>query len=153
MFHRIRNPKDFWAGILYLCFGISAFWLGQDYSIGLASRMGPGYFPRVLSVLMMFFGILSLGRSLYQNGPSIGRIAWKQALIILASTVAFGLLLQKAGLVIALLILIFGSASASKFRIDRKICLMSLIMIVSCALIFVKGLGLPMPLFGRWFGI
>ena len=71
--------------------------------------MGPGYFPRVLAGLLIFFGALALIRGLRKAGPPIGSIARKSAAIILASMAAFGFLLECAGLLVALVVLILGS--------------------------------------------
>ena len=138
---------------MYFGFGAIAFWIARDYSFGTASRMGAGYFPTVLSGLLMFFGVLALLRGVTQHGAPFGAFAWKPALIITASTVAFGVLLPRAGLIIALIVLILGSASAStKFRFEARAALAALGLIAFCVLVFIKGLGLPMPLFGSWFG-
>ncbi len=149
----IKNPKDFWTGVFYLSFGAAAFWIARDYTFGSARQMGAGYFPTVLSALLMFFGLLALLRGLIKPGAALGRFAWKPASIVLASTIAFAFLLPRAGLIVALLALIVGSASASeKFRFDLKAALAAVGLVVFCVLVFVKGLGLPMPLFGSWFG-
>ena len=149
----IKGPKDFWTGVMYAGFGGIAFAISRDYSFGSAGRMGPGYFPSVLSCLLIGFGVLALLRGLRKDGPAFGGFAWKQAALVLAAIVAFGLLLQGAGLIPALLALIFGSAAASvKFRFEWKATLLAFALVAFCALVFVKGLGLPMPLFGSWFG-
>ena len=149
----IKSPKDFWTGVAYSVIGAIAFWIARDYSFGTASRMGAGYFPSVLSGLLMFFGALSLLRGVTKKGAPFGTFAWKPSLIITASTVAFGVLLTRAGLIIALIVLILGSASASsKFRLEWKAALLALGLIAFCILVFIKGLGLPMPLLGSWFG-
>jgi len=149
----IKNQKDFWTGILYIGFGCIAFWIARDYNFGSASRMGPGYFPRVLAGLLIFFGALALIRSIRKEGLPIGIIAWKSAAIVLLSTAAFGFLLERAGLAISLVVLILGSASASdKFRFEWRAALLAIVLIVFCVLVFIKGLGLPMPLLGPWFG-
>ena len=149
----IKSPKDFWTGLLYFGFGAVAFWIARDYAFGTASRMGAGYFPTVLSGLLMFFGVLALLRGITKRGAPFGTFALKPALIITASTVAFGLLLTRAGLIISLIVLILGSASASsKFRFEWRATLLALGLIAFCVLVFIKGLGLPMPLFGSWFG-
>ena len=57
---RIKSPKDFWTGVAYSVIGVIAFWIARDYSFGTDSRMGAGYFPNVLSGLLMVFGVLSL---------------------------------------------------------------------------------------------
>lgn len=149
----IKSPKNFWTGVMYVAFGGIAFVFSRDYPFGAAGRMGPGYFPTVLSVLLMGLGALALLRGLRKDGAALGGFAWKPVLIVLASTAAFGFLLRGAGLIVALFVLIFGSASASvKFRFDWKTTLMAVALVVFCALVFVKALGLPMPLFGPWFG-
>jgi putative tricarboxylic transport membrane protein len=149
----IKNPKDFWTGVLYVAFGGAAFWIARDYGMGTASRMGPGYFPTVLSALLMVFGIIAIVRSLLVPGEAIGKLAYKSAALILAATVLFGFLLPRAGLIVALLVLVLVSASASeKFSFDWKAVGGLIALIAFCALVFVKGLGVPMPLFGSWFG-
>jgi hypothetical protein len=149
----VKSPKDFWTGVIYMGFGAFAFWIARDYSFGTASRMGPGYFPSVLSGLLMLFGALALLRGIRKEGPPLGVFAWKAAAIVLIATAAFGFLLARAGLVIALIVLILGSASASaKFRFEWKAALAAIGLITFCVLVFLKGLGLPIPLLGSWFG-
>ena len=149
----IKNQKDFWTGVLYIGFGAAALWIGHGYKMGSASRMGPGYFPAVLAGLLIFFGALALIRSLRKEAPPIGVIAWKPAAIVLLAMAAFGFLLERAGLVIALIVLILGSASASAdFRFEWRATLLAIVLIAFCVLVFTFGLSLPMPLIGSWFG-
>jgi hypothetical protein len=149
----IKSPKDFWTGVMYVGFGAFAFWIARGYNFGTASRMGPGYFPSVLSGLLMFIGALALLRGLRKEGAPFGVFAWKPALVVLLATAAFGFLLARAGLVIALVVLILGSASASaRFRFEWKALAAAIVLVVFCVLVFIKGLGLPMPLLGSWLG-
>lgn len=149
----IRNPKDFGAGVLYIAFGAVGLYIAQDYGMGRASRMGPGYFPTVLSWLLLLFGAAAVIRSFIKPGEGIGGFAWKAALYVCGSTVLFGVLLIPAGLIIALLALILTSAAASQhFKFDVKATLALIVLVTFCALVFVKGLGVPMPLVGTWFG-
>jgi hypothetical protein len=149
----IKNPKDFWTGVLYVAFGGAAFWIARDYGMGTASRMGPGYFPLVLSALLMLFGVISLVRSFIVPGEAIGKLALKAGALIIGATAVFGFLLPRAGLIVALLALVLISASASpKFRFEWKALAGLVALIAFCALVFVKGLGVPMPLLGSWFG-
>jgi hypothetical protein len=114
--------------------------------------MGPGYFPRVLCVLLLAFGVLAIVRSFLGAGAPIGKLAWRESVIVCASVVVFGLLLRGAGLVIALVALIAISARAStRFRYSLKTALVMSGLVAFCALVFVKALGLPMPLLGAWF--
>ena len=148
----IRNPKDFWTGIIYLVFGGFAFWIARDYGMGTASRMGPGYFPTVLSSLLMLFGVIAIVRSFIVPGEPIGEFAWKAAVLVLLATLLFGFLIIRGGLIAALLALVLVSASASdKFKFDWKAALGLGLLVAFCSLVFVKGLGVPMPLLGTWF--
>jgi len=148
----IRNPKDFWTGIIYLAFGGLAFWIARDYGMGTASRMGPGYFPTVLSSLLMLFGVIAIVRSFIVPGEPIGTFAWKAAVLVLLATLLFGFLIIRGGLIAALLALVLVSASASdKFKFDWKATLGLVLLVAFCSLVFVKGLGVPMPLLGTWF--
>ena len=148
----IRNPKDFWAGLLYLCIGLGALYVAQDYDMGTAVRMGPGYFPKVLSSLLALIGLIALLRSFLRPGEAVGRLAWREALLVLAGTVIFGLLVRGAGLAISLLVLVLVSAYASRqFRL-RSTVLLALGLAVFSVLVFIKGLGIPLPLWGKWFG-
>jgi putative tricarboxylic transport membrane protein len=149
----IRGPKDFWTGVIYVVFGGLAFWIARDYGFGTASRMGPGYFPTILGAILVLIGLISLVRSFIVPGEPLGKFALKAGVLILVSTVLFGFLVNRAGLVIALLALVLVSAAASeKFRFEWKAVLGLIVLIAFCALVFVMGLGVPMPLIGTWFG-
>jgi len=148
----IRSAKDLGAGLLYAGFGLAAIAMARGYGMGSASRMGPGYFPTVLGALLLVIGIACLVRSFFSDGEPIGAISWKAAALVTGGTVLFGLLLRPAGLVAALAALILVSASASRrFRLEWRAGALMLALIAFCALVFVKGLGLPVPLLGSWF--
>jgi hypothetical protein len=148
----IRKHKDFGAGLLYLGFAVAALWIGRKYALGSAGRMGPGFFPTMLAVLLAAIGAISLIRAFLRPGPAITGFAWKPLALVLAGTALFGTLINTAGLVIALLALVLLSAAASeKFRFDWWAVLGLLGLIAFCSLVFVKGLGVPAPLIGSWF--
>ena len=150
---RIRNPRDFWAGAIYLTLAIAAIWIGQSYQLGTSERMGPGYFPTALGSILALFGVVSLGRSFVRQGEAISAIAWRPLALVLGSTVLFGLLLPRAGLLIALPCLIVVSALASRnSRFDVTSIAALVGLFAFCVVVFVKGLGVPMPLIGNWFG-
>lgn len=147
----VRAPKDFWTGLLYVAFGCVAVWIGQDYRFGTAGRMGPGYFPLTLAAILVGIGLLSLGRSFVVKGEGIARIVWKPLVLILLANALFGFLLPRAGIVVALFSLCIVSAAASKeFRFDWKATGGLLLLVAFCVVVFVKGLGVPMPIVGRW---
>ena len=149
----IRNPRDFWAGAIYLALPIVVIWIGRDYPLGTRARMGPGYFPTVLGAVLAIFGVVSIGRSFIRAGEPISALAWRPLIFVLGSTVLFGLLLERMGVLIALMCLIVVSALASRStRLDATSVAALIGLVAFCVIVFVKGLGVPMPLIGTWLG-
>jgi hypothetical protein len=147
----IREVKDFWTGVIYIFFGASAVIIARDYGMGTALRMGPAYFPTVLGSLLVVIGVISVIRSLVKQGSPIGRFGIKGLALVVTSTLSFGLLVKGAGLVVALPILVISSAYASqRFRWSTAIALAAGLTIF-CVFVFIKGLGVPLPILGRWF--
>ena len=94
-----------------------------------------------------------MGRSFLRSGEAISVIAWRPLTLVLGAIVLFALLLPRAGVLIALPCLIVVGALASKnSRLDLKSIAALVGLVAFCVLVFVKGLGVPMPLFGTWFG-
>jgi Tripartite tricarboxylate transporter TctB family len=148
-----RNPRDFWAGAIYLALAAIVLWVGRNYSFGSSARMGPGYFPAVLGGVLAVFGVVSVGRSLLRPGEAVAAFAWRPLVLVLGSVVLFGLLLDRVGVLVALPCLIVVSALASRYSRLNLTSVSALVGIVAfCVILFVKGLGVPMPLIGTWFG-
>ena len=148
---RVEGPKDVMAGLIYIAFGGLMVWGALGYRLGTAGDMGPGYFPRVLAVILIMLGLVSLVRGFLVRGQKIGGMSWKPLVMVLASSVLFGALLERAGLVVALAVLVLVSASASKkFRFDWRALIGLAALIAFCIICFVKGLGVPMPILGSW---
>jgi hypothetical protein len=153
MVTRIRAPKDFWTGVVYFVVGVLGILIGREYSFGSTGRMGPGYFPFVISCLLIAFGVISIIQSLRVPGEPVGSFAWKPILLIVGAVFAFGLLINTAGLIVAMLVLVLMSAAASeRFQFEWMPLLGLAVLVAFCSLVFVMGLGVPMPLFGSWFG-
>lgn len=152
MSSRIRNPRDFWSGIIFVIFGVAAVVIGRDYSMGTAGRMGPAYFPTVLGALLAIIGGIAVVRSLFRSGMPLEKFAVKELVLILVAVLLFGFLVRGAGLIAAVLALILISAFASaKFRLLPTI-LLAIGLAAFAVLVFIKALGLPMPMIGPWFG-
>jgi putative tricarboxylic transport membrane protein len=150
----IRSSKDFLTGMIYMTIGTGAVLIAilGDYKIGTAIRMGPAYFPLVLSLLLIGIGLVSLVRSFIQPGTPIGAFTGKGLLLVVVPTFLFGLLVRGAGLIVALPLLVVVSAYASRqFRWGPTLVLAAGLT-VFCSLVFLKGLGVPLPLVGSWFG-
>lgn len=147
----IRNPKDFWAGLVYIALGLTAMYVARDYEMGSATRMGPAYFPTLLGGLLALIGLASLLRSFLTDGEAIGGLAFRAALLVCGGTVLFAVLLRGAGLVVSIVALVLVSSYASiRFRWSSA-GLLALGLAVFCVLVFVRGLGVPLPLVGSWF--
>lgn len=148
----IRNPKDFWPGLIYLSVGLAVVILASDFGMGSATRMGPGYFPTALGAALALIGVVSLVRSFLRPGERVGAVAVKGLLLILAATLLTGFLIRGAGIVVALPLLVLISAYASaKFRVVPALAL-AVGLTAFCALVFIKGLGIPLPIVGPWLG-
>jgi hypothetical protein len=148
----VRSPKDFWIGIIFLFFGLAAVILGRDYSMGSAGSMGPAYFPTVLGTLLAVIGLVGVIRAFIRKGEAIGKFHLKELALVLVAVCLFGLLMVGAGLVPAVLVLIFLSAYASpKFKWS-EVAMLAVGLAVFSYVVFVKLLGLPMVAFGPWLG-
>ena len=148
----IRNPKDFWAGLIYVTLGLAAVYIAQDYEMGTATRMGPGYFPTMLGGLLALIGVASLVRSFYVPGEPVGTLAIKAMLLICGGTLLFALMLRGAGMIVSMIVLVLVSSYASvRFRPGPAV-LLAVGLTAFCILVFIRGLGVPMPLVGSWFG-
>jgi len=147
-----RNPKDFWTGLLYIFFGASAIIIAREYNMGTALRMGPAFFPTILGAVLAVIGAIAVIRSFIARGTPIGGFSFKGLVLVTLSVVVFGFLVRGAGLVVALPLLVIISAYAStRFR-WRTTLIMAAGLTIFCALVFVKGLGIPLPIIGPWLG-
>ena len=148
----IRSTKDFWTGLIYLFFGVSAILIARDYGMGTALRMGPAYFPTVLGWLLIAIGAISVIRSFIVQGTPIGAFAIRGLALVIVSVIVFGLLVKGAGLIVALPVLVIISAYASnQFRWGPTLSLAAGLTLF-CVFVFLKGLGVPLPILGPWFG-
>jgi hypothetical protein len=148
----IRSPKDFWSGLLFLAISLATVLIARDYPMGSAGRMGPGYFPSLLGWLLAIIGFVTLVNSFRIDGKALERFAIKDMVLILGSVLLFGFLVRGAGLVVAIPVLIMISAFGSaKFSWKASVAL-AVGATISCILLFVKALGLPLPIIGPWFG-
>ncbi|MES2946981.1 MAG: tripartite tricarboxylate transporter TctB family protein [Pseudomonadota bacterium] len=137
---------------MFLFFGLAAVIIGQDYPMGTAGKMGPAYFPVVLGSLLTLIGLTAVIRSFVRTGEAVGKFYIKEIILILSAVLLFGALMRGAGLIAAVFVLIVLSAYASpKFRWGPALLLAGGLAAFS-VLVFVKLLGLPMPMVGPWFG-
>lgn len=147
---KIKSQRDFWSGLMFLVTGALFAWGAlANYSFGSSARPGPGYFPFGLGLLLAVLGAFILFEALTietEDGEPVGRIAWKPLIVILISVAMFGALLPRLGMFITLPLLVLVSSWASdEFSLKGTIVSAIFLDVFSWA-IFIKGLGLTIPL-------
>lgn len=149
---KIRNHRDFWAGILFIVTGILFMFLSRQYQLGTAAKMGPGYFPTILGGIMAALGLLTLLPSIRASTPEvhINKIDLKMILLILVAVAVYALALPKLGFIVALFLLILISSIASHEFNLKTTLISAVVLLVFSYLVFVKGLELQFP-FLPWF--
>ena len=140
----IRNPRDFYAGLLFVAFGLAAFVMAQSYAVGSAARMGPGYFPRLLGVLLIVLGSLQCVVGLRSKALQPDW-HWRPLFILLASVALFILITPWLGLVVAGLALVFVASIAGREFRWKEALIAGSVQGIAAATLFVYGLGLPLP--------
>jgi hypothetical protein len=146
MLSNVRRNKDFWAGAMLIAIGVAAVVIARDYPFGSAFRMGPGYFPSVLGGILALFGLGLLVRGLREGETLTGGWPLRAMIVLPLALVLFGVLMERAGFVPALAVLIFGSAAASsEFKLGEVVVLTAVLTAFSAGL-FIWLLGLPYPL-------
>ncbi len=144
----IRNQKDFGAGLMYMVIGLFFTIMATQYQMGTAAKMGPGYFPFWLGLLMTALGLLILVKSLNAKAAieKIPKFDWKIIGMITGSVVLYGILLPTMGFIIAIAVLVFMSASASHEFHWKGTLVNAIVLIVFTYSVFVLGLKLQFPL-------
>ena len=153
---KIGHPKDFWGGVLFaaigLLFALIAYgvkWLGiPGYAMGVPARMGPAFFPFYLGIILFALGVIIAVTGFRHTGPdeTFPKFHWKPNFFILGAVVLFGIILKAVGMLLSgiLLVMIAGFGSA-EFNLKRS-AILAVVLVIFCALVFVWGLKLPIPL-------
>jgi len=142
---KIRAPKDFWAGLMFIGFGIGFAAVAQNYQMGNAVRMGPAYFPTMLGGLLAILGLAIFIQSLVVSGPKVSAFVFRPLILIIVAIVLFGIALKPLGMVIAAAILVFvGAFGGHEFR-WKEVAILYVVLAIFSVFVFVKGLGLPFP--------
>jgi putative tricarboxylic transport membrane protein len=140
------HRKDFWGGLTLVAIGALAVVLAREYPFGTALRMGPGYFPTLLGGVLVLFGLYLAAHGLRKGELIEGNWSLRALVIVPLSFVLFGVLMDHAGFIPALAVLIFGSAAAStEFRFV-EVALLTAVLTAFSVAVFIFGLGLPYPL-------
>lgn len=159
---KIGHAKDFWSGILFAAIGgtfaliAKGLTLGETtllpgYAMGNPARMGPAFFPFWLGVILFVIGvIIAIGGFRHESQPGDTEFPtyhWRPILFVMASVVLFGVILKAVGMLIAgfLLVVVSSMGNPEQFH-TRDVLLLAVGLVIFCALVFVWGLSLPIPL-------
>jgi hypothetical protein len=146
---KIKSQKDFWAGLMFVVVGVGFSFGALNYNFGTSARPGPAYFPFGLGILLAMLGGLTLFEALTietEDGEPVGGFAWRPLLIIIAAITMFGVLLPRAGMLIALPLLVIVSALAGDEFHWGEAIFNAAVLTAGCWLVFIYGLGLTIPL-------
>lgn len=150
---RIGSQKDFFSGLLYMALGIAFAWGATTYNVGTGARMGPGYFPLMLGIVLALLGAVVAFKALVvetEAGDKIGKWIWRPVGYIVAANLAFGILLgglpsiklPAMGMIIAIFALTLISAKAgTEFKL-KEVLVLSAILAVGSYLVFILMLKL-----------
>lgn len=146
---KIKSERDFWSGVMFLVIGIGFAVGATNYSMGVAARPGPGYFPLILSCIMAILGAIILFKSLTietDDGDPIGAIAWRPLLVVVAAITVFGLALPRLGMAITIpILIIIVSLAGNEFR-WKGVLIASVVLTIGSWAIFIAGLNLVIPM-------
>lgn len=153
---QIKSQKDFFSGLLFMAVGIGFAWGATSYKIGDASRMGPGYFPLLLGVLLAVVGLVVTFLALVietEDGEPIGKIAWKPLFFIILANLIFGVLLgglpaiglPHMGLMAAIFAMIFIAALAGEEFKFKEVLILAIVLAALSYTAFIWILSLQFP--------
>ncbi len=134
--------KDFLSGLMFVAFGLAALYFGQRLAIGTPVRMGPGYVPRMLSLILLALGAVVCIVALVSGSDPVERPKWKPITLVTIGIVCFGMLFERAGLIPALIVLVMiSSLAGEEFKLTEVIGNIVALSIL-CTLVFKVGLGM-----------
>jgi putative tricarboxylic transport membrane protein len=144
------DPTNGLCGAIFVALGVFFGWQSLNLEIGTAFRMGPGYFPLVLALILIALGVIVLVQAARAGSEPIGPIAWRGMLFILPAPIFFGLTVRGLGFVPS----IFLTALIASFASTRMKPLAALLLSAGVTLfsvaVFSYALGLPFQRFGPW---
>jgi Tripartite tricarboxylate transporter TctB family len=152
----IKNEKDFYSGLMFMAAG-GAFALGaMQYTIGEAAKMGPGYFPLMLGVLLTVLGMAITFKALtveVDGGEKFGSFAWKPLLCVIGANIVFGICLGgikaiglgSLGLIVGIYALVLIASIAAEHYKIHEVLALATALAIGCYAVFIKLLNLQMP--------
>ena len=143
----LRNGQDLLSGVMFAAVGAGALWIGRAYPMGTPMRLGSGVFPWLLSWGLIGIGAIIFAKGLLTDGPRLTGWAWRPVLLITLAAVSFALLIEPAGLVATMLVLMTLGALAGEEHRFKELAIFVPLMILLGIAIFIWGLGMPIKVF------
>lgn len=143
--HRIKE-QDFWAGAMFIGFGILGLILSGPLSMGTAADMGPGYVPHLLSLVTIVLGLVIAGRSLLVGSEAIEVGDFRPVVFIIGATVGFAILFSIAGLVPAIVVLVGLSSFGGRDFTPLRAIGLSVVLTIFCIVVFKYVVGMNLVL-------
>jgi hypothetical protein len=152
----IKSQKDFFSGLMFMCVGVAFAWGASTYTIGNGARMGPGYFPLMLGVLLAILGGAITFKSLVvetMDGDKIGAFAWKPLFFIITANLVFGACLgglpsiglPPMGLIVGIYLLTFIASHAGDEFNTKGVLVLATILAIMSYMAFIVLLKLQFP--------
>ena len=148
---RIGNKRDFFSGLMFVGFGLAALLIARNYRMGTALRMGPGYFPIVLAILLIVIGIIIAGLALRSDEVTSPKLALRPLLIVTGATVLFGVFINGAGIVLTTLGLVVASRLARPGYPWLETVILAAGLSAFCVAVFYFGIRIQIPLLPTWW--
>lgn len=149
---RIGNKKDFLSGLVLVGFGLVALLIARNYRMGTAFRMGSGYFPVLLSSLLIVIGMTVTALAFKSGEVKLPKVAWRPLIMVSAAVALFGLILKGAGLLLATFAMVVVSRLARPGYSWKETLVLSVLLSVFFAVVFYFALRIQMPLLPTWWG-
>lgn len=152
---QLRNKQDFWSGAMFIVLGLGFAIKATGYQMGTAARMGPGYFPFWLGMVLALLGATVLIGSLLPKATEthIDRFDWRVVFLVIGSVMLYGLVLKFLGVYISVFLLVVVSSIASHEFSWKVAVANGIFLVIFAYLAFIKGLGLIFPLWPSFLGL
>jgi hypothetical protein len=143
-----KGHKDVVVGTAFAMIGVSLFLASQQYEIGTAVSMGPGYFPALCGIALALLGVASVVKGVRAKTPDpISWTAIEPLLLILLSMISFGLLVERAGLVVATFVCLFFACFRRIRKHPLEVFLTFLFITAFNILVFIYAFEMTIPVF------
>ena len=146
---QVKSPQDLGAGLAFMLIGLAGLYFGSDLAFGSSSRMGPGYFPTLLSALIIVVGLVIGVRGVTIEGPPIEPVQLRPILFIIAAILIFGFLIESIGLALTAVLLTIFAAYARREVKPSETLLLGVGLAIFTVVVFVYLLGQALP---AWWG-